>query len=233
MSHDLSLSDFLAAGTYEVGIKFTSSDSSIKEPPSTASYIAPLKILHSLKELKDYIKSIVWDEVFQPFIEAAMQGGENEVFDLFILKFLDTNSIDNTLLNYCTSKGHPTAKLLYRQGIWKGIISTDINNKIIEYYQLSVSKNSAARIYLLGYCYENLYPFNRYKDTCEITKDGITYVMGPRWAVLAFECFMKSAALKFPLAAESASYCCENPLAYNLWLKNPTSLLHSLQPIED
>lgn len=180
-------------------------------------------------ELKEHIQHIEWDDDFSSFYEDAKSGNPEDVFDLFILEYVDNNNkIDNQLLEYCSSRGHKLAEYLIENGFLCKLTTERRSllwDKIIEYYKSF--KNSGKRIWLLGLCYQETNT-SQYESLKFVFNDNI-WVQGRKQFVLAFECYINSGLLNFPLGWLDACYYCQNPDSYDVFIKDSDKLFIRLK----
>lgn len=176
------------------------------------------------ESIHKYIQTILWDEDFKEFFNLAAGCSAENVFDLFICKYFDHDQLeygyDQRLLNYCSDQHHGIAKYISDKGGYDFLYSDDGNKLISEYYSQWKDSINAAKLWLLGFVIEHCHPY------VDELKDSIHFeeVSGPRWCVLSFIYYRKSADLGFPLGFWYVLYYLDFPSGYGITIKNRQEL---------
>lgn len=176
------------------------------------------------ESIHEYIQTILWDEDFKEFFNLAAGCSAENVFDLFICKYFDhdqlKNGYDQRLLNFCSDQHLGIAKYISDKGGYDFLYSDDGNKLIYEYYSQWKDSTNAAKLWLLGFVIEH---YSRYVDEL---RESIHFegVFGPRWSVLSFVYYRKSADLGFSLGFWYVLYCLYSPDSYGIAIKNRMEL---------
>ena len=175
----------------------------------------------NLSELREYIENLKWDDDFMPFYHNALSGMSDDVFDLFVLRYLDhdcTNTyIDFELLKYCAEHNHELANNLLTLCNWENDLD-NCKRKILFYYKTKSQIGNLRQLWLLGFCYVSF----GFEYSVSIETEN---AFGPSCMVGAFECFKRCADSDFHLGILYAFYFCDNPNSYNIAIKNNEALL--------
>ena len=165
----------------------------------------------TIDALRKHIDELKWDDEFQILYDRASTGNIEDVFNLFIINYLDHDctlrGMDLYLLSYCTLNNHKLAKELIRSEEKK--FSKDDEYEILSYYRDRASNNGLL-LWILGLCYESFdFDYNTY-----ISLNDYDNATGHKNFVKAFESYKKSADLGFPLGVLYAYWYCLDPESY-------------------
>lgn len=182
----------------------------------------------SNESIHEYIQTILWDDDFNEFFNLAFDGSAENVFDLFICKYFDHDQreygYDQKLLDFCCGQNLGIAKYISEHGGYDFLYSEDGNKLIHEYYSQWKDSTNAAKLWLLGFVIETGHIYiDELKDSLLHFED----VYGPRWSVLSFIYYRKSADLGFPLGLKYILYCLDFPFWYGITIIHRTELFTS------
>lgn len=179
------------------------------------------------ESIHEYIQTIMWDEDFKEFFNLAVACSAENVFDLFICKYFDHDQLeygyDQRLLNFCSDQHLGIAKYISDKGGYDFLYSDNGNKLIYGYYSQFKDSSNAAKLWLLGFVIEHCHLYiDELKDSIHLED-----VYGPRWSVLSFIYYRKSADLEFSLGFEYVLYYLDFPSGYGITIKNRMGLFIS------